>query len=202
MMFWRLLRLLRFVRRFRAFTVASAVTSTVTSHVVSNVTRDTARNVTHAVAHAVTSSVNHVTNTVSRIANSLFNLRKQVGGSLPRRLFVPAVSRLPPTHVHLPFVTGFSLRAYPQSASAAGIQPTPAASSQPVSAVSLPPSPAHTRFRNATLATISSTRPAVSTPTAIHAACCTLAPVLAGGAGGVCVLVMSVEVLSTSEMVV
>ena len=177
-MFWRLLRLLRFVRRFRAFTVAS----TVTSNVVCNVTR--------------------TTNTVSRIANSLFNLRKQVGGSLPRRLFVPAVSRLPPTHVHLPFVTGFSLRAYPQSASAAGIQPTPAASSQPVSAVSLPPSPAHTRFRNATLATISSTRPAASTPTAIHAACCTLAPVLAGGAGGVCVLVMSVEVLSTSEMVV
>lgn len=197
MMFWRLLRLLRFVRRFRAFTVAS----TVTSNVVCNVTRDTARNVTHA-AHAVTSSVNRTTNTVSRIANSLFNLRKQVGGSLPRRLFVPAVSRLPPTHVHLPFVTGFSLRAYPQSASAAGIQPTPAASSQPVSAVSLPPSPAHTRFRNATLATISSTRPAASTPTAIHAACCTLAPVLAGGAGGVCVLVMSVEVLSTSEMVV
>lgn len=196
-MFWRLLRLLRFVRRFRAFTVAS----TVTSNVVCNVTRDTARNVTHA-AHAVTSSVNRTTNTVSRIANSLFNLRKQVGGSLPRRLFVPAVSRLPPTHVHLPFVTGFSLRAYPQSASAAGIQPTPAASSQPVSAVSLPPSPAHTRFRNATLATISSTRPAASTPTAIHAACCTLAPVLAGGAGGVCVLVMSVEVLSTSEMVV
>lgn len=197
MMFWRLLRLLRFVRRFRAFTVAS----TVTSNVVCNVTRDTARNVTHA-DHAVTSSVNRTTNTVSRIANSLFNLRKQVGGSLPRRLFVPAVSRLPPTHVHLPFVTGFSLRAYPQSASAAGIQPTPAASSQPVSAVSLPPSPAHTRFRNATLATISSTRPAASTPTAIHAACCTLAPVLAGGAGGVCVLVMSVEVLSTSEMVV
>lgn len=197
MMFWRLLRLLRFVRRFRAFTVAS----TVTSNVVCNVTRDTARNVTHA-AHAVTSSVNRTTNTVSRIANSLFNLRKQVGGSLPRRLFVPAVLRLPPTHVHLPFVTGFSLRAYPQSASAAGIQPTPAASSQPVSAVSLPPSPAHTRFRNATLATISSTRPAASTPTAIHAACCTLAPVLAGGAGGVCVLVMSVEVLSTSEMVV
>lgn len=197
MMFWRLLRLLRFVRRFRAFSVAS----TVTSNVVCNVTRDTARNVTHA-AHAVTSSVNRTTNTVSRIANSLFNLRKQVGGSLPRRLFVPAVSRLPPTHVHLPFVTGFSLRAYPQSASAAGIQPTPAASSQPVSAVSLPPSPAHTRFRNATLATISSTRPAASTPTAIHAACCTLAPVLAGGAGGVCVLVMSVEVLSTSEMVV
>ena len=197
MMFWRLLRLLRFVRRFRAFTVAS----TVTSNVVCNVTRDTARNVTHA-AHAVTSSVNRTTNTVSRIANSLFNLRKQVGGSLPRRLFVPAVSRLPPTQVHLPFVTGFSLRAYPQSASAAGIQPTPAASSQPVSAVSLPPSPAHTRFRNATLATISSTRPAASTPTAIHAACCTLAPVLAGGAGGVCVLVMSVEVLSTSEMVV
>lgn len=197
MMFWRLLRLLRFVRRFRAFTVAS----TVTSNVVCNVTRDTARNVTHA-AHAVTSSVNRTTNTVSRIANSLFNLRRQVGGSLPRRLFVPAVSRLPPTHVHLPFVTGFSLRAYPQSASAAGIQPTPAASSQPVSAVSLPPSPAHTRFRNATLATISSTRPAASTPTAIHAACCTLAPVLAGGAGGVCVLVMSVEVLSTSEMVV
>lgn len=197
MMFWRLLRLLRFVRRFRAFTVAS----TVTSNVVCNVTRDTARNVTHA-AHAVTSSVNRTTNTVSRIANSLFNLRKQVGGSLPRRLFVPAVSRLPPTHVHLPFVTGFSLRAYPQSASAAGIQPTPAASSQPVSAVSLPPSPAHTRFRNATLATISSTRPAASTPTAIHAACCTLAPVLAGGVGGVCVLVMSVEVLSTSEMVV
>ena len=197
MMFWRLLRLLRFVRRFRAFTVAS----TVTSNVVCNVTRDTARNVTHA-AHAVTSSVNRTTNTVSRIANSLFNLRKQVGGSLPRRLFVPAVSRLPPTHVHLHFVTGFSLRAYPQSASAAGIQPTPAASSQPVSAVSLPPSPAHTRFRNATLATISSTRPAASTPTAIHAACCTLAPVLAGGAGGVCVLVMSVEVLSTSEMVV
>lgn len=197
MMFWRLLRLLRFVRRFRAFTVAS----TVTSNVVCNVTRDTARNVTHA-AHAVTSSVNRTTNTVSRIANSLFNLRKQVGGSLPRRLFVPAVSRLPPTHVHLPFVTGFSLRAYPQSASAAGIQPTPAASSQPVSAVSLPPSPAHTRFRNATLATISSTRPAASTPPAIHAACCTLAPVLAGGAGGVCVLVMSVEVLSTSEMVV
>lgn len=197
MMFWRLLRLLRFVRRFRAFTVAS----TVTSNVVCNVTRDTARNVTHA-AHAVTSSVNRTTNTVSRIANSLFNLRKQVGGSLPRRLFVPAVSRLPPTHVHLPFVTGFSLRAYPQSASAAGIQPTPAASSQPVSAVSLPPSPAHTRFRNAILATISSTRPAASTPTAIHAACCTLAPVLAGGAGGVCVLVMSVEVLSTSEMVV
>lgn len=197
MMFWRLLRLLRFVRRFRAFTVAS----TVTSNVVCNVTRDTARNVTHA-AHAVTSSVNRTTNTVSRIANSLFNLRKQVGGSLPRRLFVPAVSRLPPTHVHLPFVTGFSLRAYPQSASAAGIQPTPAASSQPVSAVSSPPSPAHTRFRNATLATISSTRPAASTPTAIHAACCTLAPVLAGGAGGVCVLVMSVEVLSTSEMVV
>lgn len=197
MMFWRLLRLLRFVRRFRAFTVAS----TVTSNVVCNVTRDTARNVTHA-AHAVTSSVNRTTNTVSRIANSLFNLREQVGGSLPRRLFVPAVSRLPPTHVHLPFVTGFSLRAYPQSASAAGIQPTPAASSQPVSAVSLPPSPAHTRFRNATLATISSTRPAASTPTAIHAACCTLAPVLAGGAGGVCVLVMSVEVLSTSEMVV
>lgn len=197
MMFWRLLRLLRFVRRFRAFTVAS----TVTSNVVCNVTRDTARNVTHA-AHAVASSVNRTTNTVSRIANSLFNLRKQVGGSLPRRLFVPAVSRLPPTHVHLPFVTGFSLRAYPQSASAAGIQPTPAASSQPVSAVSLPPSPAHTRFRNATLATISSTRPAASTPTAIHAACCTLAPVLAGGAGGVCVLVMSVEVLSTSEMVV
>lgn len=197
MMFWRLLRLLRFVRRFRAFTVAS----TVTSNVVCNVTRDTARNVTHA-AHAVTSSVNRTTNTVSRIANSLFNLRKQVGGSLPRRLFVPAVSRLPPTHVHLPFVTGFSLRAYPQSASAAGIQPTPAASSQPVSAVSLPPSPAHTRFRNATLATISSTRPAASTPTAIHAACCTLAPVLAGGAGGVCVLVMSVEALSTSEMVV
>lgn len=196
-MFWRLLRLLRFVRRFRAFTVAS----TVTSNVVCNVTRDTARNVTHA-AHAVTSSVNRTTNTVSRIANSLFNLRRQVGGSLPRRLFVPAVSRLPPTHVHLPFVTGFSLRAYPQSASAAGIQPTPAASSQPVSAVSLPPSPAHTRFRNATLATISSTRPAASTPTAIHAACCTLAPVLAGGAGGVCVLVMSVEVLSTSEMVV
>ena len=196
-MFWRLLRLLRFVRRFRAFTVAS----TVTSNVVCNVTRDTARNVTHA-AHAVTSSVNRTTNTVSRIANSLFNLRKQVGGSLPRRLFVPAVSKLPPTHVHLPFVTGFSLRAYPQSASAAGIQPTPAASSQPVSAVSLPPSPAHTRFRNATLATISSTRPAASTPTAIHAACCTLAPVLAGGAGGVCVLVMSVEVLSTSEMVV
>lgn len=196
-MFWRLLRLLRFVRRFRAFTVAS----TVTSNVVCNVTRDTARNVTHA-AHAVTSSVNRTTNTVSRIANSLFNLRKQVGGSLPRRLFVPAVSRLPPTHVHLPFVTGFSLRAYPQSASAAGIQPTPAASSQPVSAVSLPPSPAHTRFRNATLATISSTRPAASTPTAIHAACCTLAPVLAGGVGGVCVLVMSVEVLSTSEMVV
>lgn len=196
-MFWRLLRLLRFVRRFRAFTVAS----TVTSNVVCNVTRDTTRNVTHA-AHAVTSSVNRTTNTVSRIANSLFNLRKQVGGSLPRRLFVPAVSRLPPTHVHLPFVTGFSLRAYPQSASAAGIQPTPAASSQPVSAVSLPPSPAHTRFRNATLATISSTRPAASTPTAIHAACCTLAPVLAGGAGGVCVLVMSVEVLSTSEMVV
>lgn len=194
MMFWRLLR---FVRRFRAFTVAS----TVTSNVVCNVTRDTARNVTHA-AHAVTSSVNRTTNTVSRIANSLFNLRKQVGGSLPRRLFVPAVSRLPPTHVHLPFVTGFSLRAYPQSASAAGIQPTPAASSQPVSAVSLPPSPAHTRFRNATLATISSTRPAASTPTAIHAACCTLAPVLAGGAGGVCVLVMSVEALSTSEMVV
>ena len=197
MMFWRLLRLLRFVRRFRAFTVAS----TVTSNVVCNVTRDTARNVTHA-AHAVTSSVNRTTNTVSRIANSLFNLRKQVGGSLPRRLFVPAVSKRPPTHVHLPFVTGFSLRAYPQSASAAGIQPTPAASSQPVSAVSLPPSPAHTRFRNATLATISSTRPAASTPTAIHAACCTLAPVLAGGAGGVCVLVMSVEVLSTSEMVV
>lgn len=197
MMFWRLLRLLRFIRRFRAFTVAS----TVTSNVVCNVTRDTARNVTHA-AHAVTSSVNRTTNTVSRIANSLFNLRKQVGGSLPRRLFVPAVSKLPPTHVHLPFVTGFSLRAYPQSASAAGIQPTPAASSQPVSAVSLPPSPAHTRFRNATLATISSTRPAASTPTAIHAACCTLAPVLAGGAGGVCVLVMSVEVLSTSEMVV
>lgn len=197
MMFWRLLRLLRFVRRFRAFTVAS----TVTSNVVCNVTRDTARNVTHA-DHAVTSSVNRTTNTVSRIANSLFKLRKQVGGSLPRRLFVPAVSRLPPTHVHLPFVTGFSLRAYPQSASAAGIQPTPAASSQPVSAVSLPPSPAHTRFRNATLATISSTRPAASTPTAIHAACCTLAPVLAGGAGGVCVLVMSVEVLSTSEMVV
>lgn len=197
MMFWRLLRLLRFVRRFRAFTVAS----TVTSNVVCNVTRDTARNVTHA-AHAVTSSVNRTTHTVSRIANSLFNLRKQVGGSLPRRLFVPAVSRLPPTHVHLPFVTGFSVRAYPQSASAAGIQPTPAASSQPVSAVSLPPSPAHTRFRNATLATISSTRPAASTPTAIHAACCTLAPVLAGGAGGVCVLVMSVEVLSTSEMVV
>ena len=197
MMFWRLLRLLRFVRRFRAFTVAS----TVTSNVVCNVTRDTARNVTHA-DHAVTSSVNRTTNTVSRIANSLFNLRKQVGGSLPRRLFVPAVSRLPPTHVHLPFVTGFSLRAYPQSASAAGIQPTPAASSQPVSAVSLPPSPAHTRFRNATLATISSTRPAASTPTAIHAACCTLAPVLAGGVGGVCVLVMSVEVLSTSEMVV
>lgn len=197
MMFWRLLRLLRFVRRFRAFTVAS----TVTSNVVCNVTRDTARNVTHA-AHAVTSSVNRTTNTVSRIANSLFNLRKQVGGSLPRRLFVPAVSRLPPTHVHLPFVTGFSLRAYPQSVSAAGIQPTPAASSQPVSAVSLPPSPAHTRFRNATLATISSTRPAASTPTAIHAACCTLAPVLAGGVGGVCVLVMSVEVLSTSEMVV
>lgn len=197
MMFWRLLRLLRFVRRFRAFTVAS----TVTSNVVCNVTRDTARNVTHA-AHAVTSSVNRTTNTVSRIANSLFNLRKQVGGSLPRRLFVPTVSKLPPTHVHLPFVTGFSLRAYPQSASAAGIQPTPAASSQPVSAVSLPPSPAHTRFRNATLATISSTRPAASTPTAIHAACCTLAPVLAGGAGGVCVLVMSVEVLSTSEMVV
>ena len=196
-MFWRLLRLLRFVRRFRAFTVAS----TVTSNVVCNVTRDTARNVTHA-AHAVTSSVNRTTSTVSRIANSLFNLRKQVGGSLPRRLFVPAVSRLPPTHVHLPFVTGFSLRAYPQSASAAGIQPTPAASSQPVSAVSLPPSPAHTRFRNATLATISSTRPAASTPTAIHAACCTLAPVLAGGAGGVCVLVMSVEALSTSEMVV
>lgn len=196
MMFWRLLRLLRFVRRFRAFTVAS----TVTSNVVCNVTRDTARNVTHA-AHAVTSSVNRTTNTVSRIANSLFNLREQVGGSLPRRLFVPAVSRLPPTHVHLPFVTGFSLRAYPQSASAAGIQPTPAASSQPVSAVSLPPSPAHTRFRNATLATISSTRPAASTPTAIHAACCTLAPVLAGGAGGVCVLVMSVEALSTSEMV-
>ena len=194
MMFWRLLR---FVRRFRAFTVAS----TVTSNVVCNVTRDTARNVTHA-AHAVTSSVNRTTNTVSRIANSLFNLRRQVGGSLPRRLFVPAVSRLPPTHVHLPFGTGFSLRAYPQSASAAGIQPTPAASSQPVSAVSLPPSPAHTRFRNATLATISSTRPAASTPTAIHAACCTLAPVLAGGAGGVCVLVMSVEVLSTSEMVV
>lgn len=194
MMFWRLLR---FVRRFRAFTVAS----TVTSNVVCNVTRDTARNVTHA-AHAVTSSVNRTTNTVSRIANSLFNLRRQVGGSLPRRLFVPAVSKLPPTHVHLPFVTGFSLRAYPQSASAAGIQPTPAASSQPVSAVSLPPSPAHTRFRNATLATISSTRPAASTPTAIHAACCTLAPVLAGGAGGVCVLVMSVEVLSTSEMVV
>ena len=194
MMFWRLLR---FVRRFRAFTVAS----TVTSNVVCNVTRDTARNVTHA-DHAVTSSVNRTTNTVSRIANSLFNLRRQVGGSLPRRLFVPAVSRLPPTHVHLPFVTGFSLRAYPQSASAAGIQPTPAASSQPVSAVSLPPSPAHTRFRNATLATISSTRPAASTPTAIHAACCTLAPVLAGGAGGVCVLVMSVEVLSTSEMVV
>lgn len=192
-MFWRLLRLLRFVRRFRAFTVAS--------NVVCNVTRDTARNVTHA-AHAVTSSVNRTTNTVSRIANSLFNLREQVGGSLPRRLFVPAVSRLPPTHVHLPFVTGFSLRAYPQSASAAGIQPTPAASSQPVSAVSLPPSPAHTRFRNATLATISSTRPAASTPTAIHAACCTLAPVLAGGVGGVCVLVMSVEVLSTSEMVV
>lgn len=189
MMFWRLLRLLRFVRRFRAFTVAS----TVTSNVVCNVTRDTARNVTHA-AHAVTSSVNRTTNTVSRIANSLFNLRKQVGGSLPRRLFVPAVSKLPPTHVHLPFVTGFSLRAYPQSASAAGIQP--------VSAVSLPPSPAHTRFRNATLATISSTRPAASTPTAIHAACCTLAPVLAGGAGGACVLVMSVEVLSTSEMVV
>lgn len=158
-MFWRLLRLLRFVRRFRAFTVAS----TVTSNVVCNVTRDTARNVTHA-AHAVTSSVNRTTNTVSRIANSLFNLRKQVGGSLPRRLFVPAVSRLPPTHVHLPFVTGFSLRAYPQSASAAGIQPTPAASSQPVSAVSLPPSPAHTRFRNAILATISSTRPAASTP--------------------------------------
>lgn len=197
MMFWRLLRLLRFVRRFRAFTVAS----TVTSNVVCNVTRDTARNVTHA-AHAVTSSVNRTTNTVSRIANSLFNLRKQIGGSLPRRLFVPAVSRLPPTHVHLPFVTGFSLRAYPQSASAAGIQPTPAASSQPVSAVSLPPSPAHTRFRNATLATINSTRPAASTPTAIHAACCTLAPVLAGGAGDVCVLVMSVEVLSTSEMVV
>lgn len=197
MMFWRLLRLLRFVRRFRAFTVAS----TVTSNVVCNVTRDTARNVTHA-DHAVTSSVNRTTNTVSRIANSLFKLRKQVGGSLPRRLFVPAVSRLPPTHVHLPFVTGFSLRAYPQSASAAGIQPTPAASSQPVSAVSLPPSPAHTRFRNATLATISSTRPAASTPTAIHAACCTLAPVLAGGVGGVCVLVMSVEVLSTSEMVV
>lgn len=197
MMFWRLLQLLRFVRRFRTFTVAS----TVTSNVVCNVTRDTARNVTHA-AHAVTSSVNRTTNTVSRIANSLFNLRKQVGGSLPRRLFVPAVSRLPPTHVHLPFVTGFSLRAYPQSASAAGIQPTPAASSQPVSAVSLPPSPAHTRFRNATLATISSTRLAASTPTAIHAACCTLAPVLAGGAGGVCVLVMSVEVLSTSEMVV
>lgn len=197
MMFWRLLRLLRFVRRFRAFTIASAVAS----NVVCNVTRDTARNVTHA-AHAVTSSVNRTTNTVSRIANSLFNLRKQVGGSLPRRLFVPAVSRLPPTHVHLPFVTGFSLRAYPQSASAAGIQPTPAASSQPVSAVSLPPSPAHTRFRNATLATISSTRPAASTPTAIHAACCTLAPVLAGGVGGVCVLVMSVEVLSTSEMVV
>lgn len=190
MMFWRLLQLLRFVRRFRTFTVAS----TVTSNVVCNVTRDTARNVAHA-AHAVTSSVNRTT-------NSLFNLRKQVGGSLPRRLFVPAVSRLPPTHVHLPFVTGFSLRAYPQSASAAGIQPTPAASSQPVSAVSLPPSPTHTRFRNATLATISSTRPAASTPTAIHAACCTLAPVLAGGAGGVCVLVMSVEVLSTSEMVV
>lgn len=116
MMFWRLLRLLRFVRRFRAFTV----TSTVTSHVVCNVTRDTARNVTHA-AHAVTSSVNRTTNTVSRIANSLFNLREQVGGSLPRRLFVPAVSRLPPTHVHLPFVTGFSLRAYPQSASAVSI---------------------------------------------------------------------------------
>lgn len=193
MMFWRLLRLLRFVRRFRAFTIAS----TVTSNVVCNVTRDTARNVTHA-AHAVTSSVNRTTNTVSRIANSLFNLREQVGGSLPRRLFVPAVLRLPPTHVHLPFVTGFSLRAYPQSA----LQPTPAASSQPVSAVSLPPSPAHTRFRNATLATISSTRPAASTPTAIHAACCTLAPVLAGGVGGVCVLVMSVEVLSTSEMVV
>lgn len=103
MMFWRLLRLLRFVRRFRAFTVAS----TVTSNVVCNVTRDTARNVTHA-AHAVTSSVNRTTNTVSRIANSLFNLRKQVGRSLPRRLFVPAVSRLPPTHVHLPFVTGLS----------------------------------------------------------------------------------------------
>lgn len=120
MMFWRLLRLLRFVRRFRAFTVASAVTSTVTSNVVCNVTRDTARNVTHA-AHAITSSVNRTTNTVSRIANSLFNLRKQVGGSLPRRLFVPAVSRLPPTHVHLPFVTGFSLRAYPQSASAVSI---------------------------------------------------------------------------------
>lgn len=117
MMFWRLLRLLRFVRRFRAFTVAS----TVTSNVVCNVTRDTARNVTHAVAHAVTSSVNYVTSTVSRIANSLFNLREQVGGSLPRRLFVPAVSRLPPTHVHLPFVTGFSLRAYPQSASAVSI---------------------------------------------------------------------------------
>lgn len=197
MMFWRLLRLLRFVRRFRAFTVAS----TVTSNVVCNVTRDTARNVTHA-AHAVTSSVNRTTNTVSRIANSLFNLREQVGGSFPRRLFVLAVSKLPPTHVHLPFVTGFSLRAYPQSASAAGIQPTPAASSQPVSAVSLPPSPAHTRFRNATLATISSTKPATSTPTAINATCCTLAPVLAGGAGGVCVLVMSVEVLSTSEMVV
>lgn len=109
--------MLRFIRRFRAFTVASAVTSTVTSHVVSNVTRDTARNVTHA----VTSSVNYVTSTVSRIANSLFNLREQVGGSLPRRLFVPAVSRLPPTHVHLPFVTGFSLRAYPQSASAVSI---------------------------------------------------------------------------------
>lgn len=117
MMFWRLLRLLRFIRHFRAFTIASAVTSTVTSHVISNVTRDTARNVTHA----VTSSVNHVTSTVSRIANSLFNLRKQVGGSLPRRLFVPAVLRLPPTHVHLPFVTGFSLRAYPQSASAVSI---------------------------------------------------------------------------------
>lgn len=74
-MFWRLLR---FVRRFRAFTVAS----TVTSNVVCNVTRDTARNVTHA-AHAVTSSVNRTTNTVSRIANSLFNLRRQVGGSPP-----------------------------------------------------------------------------------------------------------------------
>ena len=62
----------------------------------------------------------------------------------------------------------------------------------------------YARFRKAVLATISSTKPAPKMATAIQAACCTSAPVCgwSGVVGGVCVLVISVESPSTSEMVV